>query len=112
VAHVAANCHSAAASVHQHGEVVSAIRNGADATVTGRRATDKAVREWMRNRVSNWPDDKPPPNEEMDWSAAGSEFGDTLTQREFRIVRKDETPLAWRKQGRRKSWGLLKKSVE
>jgi hypothetical protein len=80
-------------------------------TTTSLKVTDKAVRKWMRERVANWSDNKPPPSEEMDWIAARREFGNALSQREFRIVRHDETPVAWRKQGRRKPWGTLKETM-
>ena len=73
--------------------------------------SDKAVRHWMRQRVEEHPDDKPAPNEEDDWDAVRAHFGNGLTQREFRLVRKQETPPAWRKQGRRKPWGQAKKTV-
>ena len=65
----------------------------------------------MRQRVEEHPDDKPAPNEEDDWAAVRAHFGNGLTQREFRLVRKQETPPAWRKQGRRKPWGQAKKTV-
>lgn len=73
------------------------------------KPSDKNVRSFLKNRVANWPDDKCPPNEREDWQAARSHFqGDKLTRDEFRLVRNQETPEPWRKQGKRLPWGQTK----
>jgi hypothetical protein len=100
-----------ATTARHEGGAASQSKHKVDATKADPKVTDKAAREWMRDRVANWPDNKPPPSEEMDWYAACNEFRGALSQREFRIVRHSETPVAWRKQGRRKRWGMLKKTV-
>lgn len=74
--------------------------------------TGSSVREWMRQRVEGWPNDRPAASEQADWEAARAKFGDALTQIDFRQVRREETPAAWRKQGRRKPWGKLRNSVD
>jgi hypothetical protein len=85
--------------------------NGADARSAQHSATtrpkpsNQAVREWIRGRVAGWPDEEAAPTEDEDFEAAKSHFGDGLTRAEFRIVREEGTPQAWRKQGRRKPWG-------
>ena len=80
-----------------------------DAVTPNIAPSDKAVRHSMRQRVEEHPDDKPAPNEEDDWAAVRAHFGNGLTQREFRLLRKQETPPAWRKQGRRKPGGRQRK---
>jgi hypothetical protein len=75
------------------------------------RPTDQAVRQWMRNRVTNWPDNLPAPSEECDWSVVAKHFSAGLTRDEFRLVRESETPGEWRKQGPRKRWGQVRKSA-
>jgi hypothetical protein len=78
--------------------------------------TDRAVREWFKNRVDAWPDDRSAPSEDDDWLAITQHFAPGLTRDEFRIVRndKDVTPPEWRTQGRRLLWGKVKarKSAE
>jgi hypothetical protein len=66
------------------------------------RPTDPAVRQFQRNRVAGWPKDRAPPTEQEDWETARNHFGPGLTRDEFRLVRRDETPDAWRRQGRRR----------
>jgi hypothetical protein len=34
------------------------------------RPTNQAVRQWVRDRVTSWPDDKSTPSEDDDWNAA------------------------------------------
>lgn len=70
-------------------------------TPNHRKRSDKTVRAWYRARVKSWPIKEPPPSEEMDWSAARTEFGPELTRDELRIVRGALAPDAWRKPGRR-----------
>ncbi len=72
------------------------------------KQTNLAVRKWMEDRVSNWPDNKTPPSEQEDWEAVRRHFESGLTRDEFRIVRKDLTPEEWRKQGPRKLCGRVK----
>lgn len=66
-------------------------------------STPSAAREWMQERVKTWPDDEPPPSEEMDLAAARTHFDANFTRDELRIVRSDRkiTPSTWRKPGRR-----------
>lgn len=71
---------------------------------------DKAVRQWMRDRVKNWPENKPAPSEEEDWTAVCGHFAPGLRRDDFRIVRLAETPDAWRKQGPRRNWGVAKRA--
>ncbi len=71
--------------------------------------TDPAVRQWMRDRVNGWPDDKPAPSESKDLGAVFAYFAPGLTRDEFRLVRKGETPPEWRTQGRRPPWGEAKR---
>jgi hypothetical protein len=66
--------------------------------------SNKAVRAFMRKRVAEWPDHLPAPNEMEDIQALQREFPG-LTRNEVRIVRVDETPNTWRRQGRRQPWG-------
>lgn len=75
------------------------------------KPTRKAVVEWIRCRVANWPDHLPAPSEEADRTAARAHFGDGLKRDDFRAIRADETPPEWQKQGRRKPWGLVKNSA-
>jgi hypothetical protein len=75
------------------------------------KPTDVVVRRWMRERVANWPGDKPAPNEDGDFAAATAHFAPGLSRDEFRLVRNAETPAEWRKQGRRKPWGKAKQSA-
>jgi hypothetical protein len=73
------------------------------------KATDKAVRSTMRERVANWPDGQSAPNEEEDFEAVSAQFAPgSLSREEFRAVRRDETPKEWRTQGQRGSWGRVK----
>jgi hypothetical protein len=72
------------------------------------KPTNRAVRQWMRDRVASWPNDKPAPSESDDWDAVQQHFAPELSRDEFRNVRKSETPPEWRKQGPRKPWGQLK----
>jgi hypothetical protein len=72
-----------------------------------RRQSDQAVREFFRQRVISWPEDKSAPSENEDFKAAKATFAD-LTRVEFRSVRTVETPEEWRKQGPRKPWGKAK----
>lgn len=65
----------------------------------------------MRRRVTEWPDEAAAPTEDEDFEAAKLHFGDGLTRAEFRIVPEEETPHAWRKQGRRKPWSKAKISA-
>jgi len=67
------------------------------------RPTDTVVRDWMSNRVATWPPDKIAPNQDADFMAATTYFGTTLSRWEFRLVRREIAPEAWRKQGRRKA---------
>jgi hypothetical protein len=55
----------------------------------------------VRDRVADWPVDRPPPTEDEDLKAAQAHFGAGLTRAEFRIVREEETPPEWRKRGPR-----------
>jgi hypothetical protein len=73
------------------------------------RPTNPAVRQWMRGRVDSWPDDKLTPTEGDDWDAVQQHFAPGLSRDAFRIVRREETPPEWRKQGPRKPWGQIKK---
>jgi hypothetical protein len=72
------------------------------------KPTDRALRQWMRDRVASWPDDKPAPSEDDDWDAVQQHFAPELSREEFRNVRRDVTPREWRKQGPRKPWGQVK----
>jgi hypothetical protein len=67
------------------------------------KPTDQAVRQWMRDRVANWPADQKAPSEQTDWDAVQNYFSSGLTRGEFRAIRKEEAPAHWRKQGRRKA---------
>jgi hypothetical protein len=92
------------------------IRAGVDDLVAAEKPfrpqpTDKAVRSWMRDRVETWPDDRPAPTEQDDVAAAQEYFAPGLSRDELRTVRDVETPEAWRKQGPRRSWGIVKKSA-
>lgn len=71
--------------------------------------SNPAVRRWMRDRVASWPDDKIAPPEDVDLCAAQNHFAPGLTRDDFRLVREAETPSEWRKQGRRRPWGQVKK---
>jgi len=74
--------------------------------------TDRAVRQFMRDRVATWPDATPAPTEKEDWQAATVFFAPGLNRdKEFRLVRREETPDCWRKQGRRRPWGEAKLSA-
>ena len=87
---------------------VSADMN-ASTPVDGRpKPTTQAVRKWMRDRVAAWPNDNLAPTERDDWHAARRHFANGLTRAEFRLVRSEETPQAWRKQGKRLLWGVGK----
>lgn len=66
--------------------------------------SNNAVRAFMRRRVAEWPDHEPAPTEAKDVMALLQEFP-SLTRSEARIVRADETPLEWRRQGPRRPWG-------
>ena len=70
--------------------------------------TNPAVRQWMRDRVASWPDDKSAPSEGEDWDAVQQHFAPGLSRDEFRNVRREETPPEWRKQGPRKPWPQVK----
>jgi hypothetical protein len=72
---------------------------------------DHSVRQWMRDRVTGWPDDKLAPSEMEDFQAATRYFAPGLTRDEFRIVRTTETPTEWRQRGPRKRWGEVKQSA-
>jgi hypothetical protein len=74
-----------------------------------RKPTTAAVKEWIRIRVADWPDELPPPAEDVDWAAARREFGDGLRRDDFRPIRENGVPPEWKTQGRRKPWGQLKK---
>ena len=76
--------------------------------LTKPRPTNPVIRQWMRNRVASWPDDKPAPSEGDDWDAVQQHFATGLSREEFRKVRSAETPSEWRKQGPRKPWGQIK----
>jgi hypothetical protein len=56
----------------------------------------------MRDRVANWPSHLKAPTEKQDWAALDGHFAPGLTREEFRLVRANETPSHWRKQGRRR----------
>jgi hypothetical protein len=71
-------------------------------------ASSKAVREWMRRRVADWPHHKSAPTEDEDWRAARDKFGGNLPRSDFRSVRNEETPPQWRTQGPRRAWGVAK----
>jgi hypothetical protein len=73
--------------------------------------TDAAVRQWFRDRVAGWPDDKAAPSEDEDWHAAAAHFALGLTRDEIRLVREAETPEAWRKKGRRRPWGIANQKL-
>jgi hypothetical protein len=72
------------------------------------RPMNPAVRQWMRDRVASWPDDKSTPSEGDDWDAVQQHFAPGLSREEFRNVRSAETPPEWRKQGPRKPLGQVK----
>lgn len=73
------------------------------------KPTDQAVRQWMQDRVEQWPDNESAPSEEADLLAAKVHFAPGLSREEFRSVRKAETPAAWHaSQGRRLLWGKAK----
>jgi hypothetical protein len=72
------------------------------------KPTNRNVRKWMRDRVQTWPDHKPAPSEEADFAAARTHFADGLSRDELRLVR-EETPDAWRRQGKRQAWGVARK---
>jgi hypothetical protein len=95
---------------------LSADENVADDAAAKPQPTDRAVREWFKNRVDAWPDDRSAPSEDDDWLAITQHFAPGLTRDEFRIVRndKDVTPPEWRTQGPRLLWGKVKarKSAE
>ena len=76
--------------------------------VVKQKPTNSAVRQWMRNRVASWPNDKPAPPESDDWDAVQQHFAPGLSRDEFRNVRSELTPPEWRKQGPRKPWGQVK----
>lgn len=89
-----------------------AVPVGAGAQIDSRpRPTDPAVRQWFRDRVAQWPDNKPAPSEGEDQQAIAVYFAPGLTRDEIRLVREDETPEAWRKQGPRPPWGIAKKKL-
>jgi hypothetical protein len=74
------------------------------------RATDRAVRQAMRERIAGWPDSKPAPDEEADFLAISAKFAPgSLSRDDFRIVRRDETPPEWRTQGPRRPWGQIRR---
>lgn len=75
------------------------------------KPTDRAVRQWVRDRVAVWPDDKPAPSEAEDFEAITRHFVPGLSRSEFRLVREAETPREWRRQGRRLPWGEVKQSA-
>jgi hypothetical protein len=81
-----------------------------DKTVSRPKPTDRSVRQLMRDRVKEQPDDKPAPTEDEDFKAVEKCFGErALTREDFRSVRRSETPKAWRTQGPRKPWGVARK---
>ena len=86
-------------------------KGGGDQTDNCPRPSDSAVRQWFRDRVAAWPDDKAAPPENEDRQAAAAHFAPGLTRAEFRLVREDETPVAWRKRGRRAPWGIVKQKL-
>jgi hypothetical protein len=73
--------------------------------------TDTAVRQWFRDRVARWPDNKAAPSEGEDQQAIAAYFAPGLTRDEIRLVREEVTPEAWRKQGRRRPWGIEKRKL-
>lgn len=76
------------------------------------KPTEAAVRDWFADRVANWPDDKPAPSETADWQEASRHFGDGLRRDEdFRPIRQTATPLEWRKSGKRRVWGKVRKAA-
>ena len=74
--------------------------------------TNPAVRQWFRDRVATWLDDQPAPSELGDWRSITQHFAPGIARKEFRIVRQQETPAAWRKQGPRPPWGVAKQSAD
>lgn len=76
------------------------------------KPTNPSLRKWMFNRVAGWPDHEPAPTEADDYKAAKNHFDGALTRDELRIIRTQETPEAWRKQGKRFPWGVARKSAE
>jgi hypothetical protein len=76
------------------------------------KPTNPAVRRWFRDRVSTWPDDQPAPTEAEDQRAIRQHFAPGLTRTEFRTARKQDTPAAWRRQGRRVPWGVARNSAD
>jgi hypothetical protein len=74
------------------------------------KQTDKAVREWFRERVRSWPLDQPAPSESDDIDAVQKAYSG-LGRDEIRNIRKAETPGEWRKQGKRRPWGIARKSA-
>jgi hypothetical protein len=70
--------------------------------------TNPAMRKWMRDRVTNWPDDKKAPTDQDDFEAAAAYFDESLGRDALRSVRRDETPAEWRNRGPRQVWGMVK----
>jgi hypothetical protein len=76
-----------------------------------RKWTNRTARPWM-HRWETWPDDKPAPTEAQEFAAAKLEFDENSFSRlDFRLIREQETPVAWRRQGKRKPWGEVKKAA-
>lgn len=78
---------------------------GVNCNITPGTVSDIAVRKFMRQRVAEWPDHLPAPTEAEDVAALQCEFPRRLTRNEARIVRAEETPDEWRRQGPRQPWG-------
>jgi hypothetical protein len=75
------------------------------------KPTERAIRDWMRNRVSGWPDHLPAPTEDADYIVARKDFGDGLSRVDFRGIRQTETPHQWRTSGPRRPWGFVKPAL-
>jgi hypothetical protein len=98
---------------HEQSELRQAEQLRPVADAMGRPpATDNAVRAEMRARVAGWPDGERAPDEEADFEAVSKNFAPgSLSRDDFRIVRRQETPDEWRKQGRRRPWGQAKPNI-
>jgi len=76
------------------------------------KPSDRQVRRWFKERVASWPDNLRAPTEMEDWTAVRQHFGAAISRTdEFRLVRRQETPTEWRKQGPRRLWGQVKPSA-
>jgi hypothetical protein len=63
--------------------------------------SDRELRSWYQNRVSELTAGGVTSSSEQDWGAAKREFSGRVTRARVRAIREEMTPEHWKKQGRR-----------